>query len=191
MRADITKINAEVGVCLSVTAAISLMQASEFSKPSATVSWLLAALALLWRMKTRRLPQDASPMEIFHHEVSDGISDPIVLIAAGYCNDWVVKIANIPVGWVAAVLAVLSILIRVLGEALTSTSVQLKPMASPERLIVLIVACLGSVAELWLRSEVKFAQEVMRVALGLIVLGTAMTCINGVRAISRQLAGQR
>ena len=174
-------------VLMSILAAACLMQASEFSKPMATGLWLASAGLLIARLKLRRPAQDESKGDRFFRELSDAISDPILLMAAGYCNDWVVKIASVPVGWVAAVLAVLSILIRVLGESLGGIR---KPGAvdCAERLIILIVACLGSVFELWVCRDVKFAQEVMRVALGLLVIGGTASCVGQIRAIARSLA---
>jgi phosphatidylglycerophosphate synthase len=94
------------------------------------------------------------------NEVPDRLADPLLLIAAGYCTDWVVKIWGIPLGWVAAVLSVLTAYIRVLGGTLTGTQSFIGPMAKQHRMAVLTFACLGSIVELWLRPEAKFSEEV-------------------------------
>jgi len=121
------------------------------------------------------------------NEVPDRIADPLLLIAAGYCTDWVVKIWGIPLGWVAAVLSVLTAYIRVLGGTLTGTQSFIGPMAKQHRMAVLTLACLGSIVELWLRPQAKFAEEVMRYALLIIVVGCIITCWRRLSLIARQL----
>ena len=125
-----------------------------------------------------------------YNEVPDRIADPLLLMAAGYCNEWVVKLWGIPLGWVAAVLSVLTAYIRVLGGTLTGTQSFIGPMAKQHRMAVLTAACLGSIVELWLRHDGKPAQEVMRWALALIVVGSVVTCCRRLRLIAGQLREQ-
>ena len=125
-----------------------------------------------------------------YNEVPDRLADPLLLMAAGYCNDWVVKLCGIPLGWVAAVLSLLTAYIRVLGGTLTGTQSFIGPMAKQHRMAILTAACLGSIVELWVRQDGKCAQEVMRWALALIVTGSVVTCWRRLRLIAGQLREQ-
>ena len=182
----------------SLLAAVCLMKASEFpSRWVASGVWLGAAACIQLRLLCNRL---SGIMEIqgggnravggLYSEVLDCMADPLLLMAAGYCNDWVVKLAGIPLGWVAAVLSVLTACIRLLGGTLTDTQSFIGPMARPHRMAVLTAACLGGIAELWVRQDGKCAQEVMRWALALIVAGSVITCWRRLRLIAGQLQGQ-
>ena len=171
-------------VVSSLVAAVCLMQASDYARPLATVLWLGAAFALVLRMK-RPVPSDKR--DRLSLEIASAMGDALVLMAAGYCNDWVVKVGGVPVGWVAAVLAVSSALIRVLGEALAGQTFYLGPVTSSIRLQMLVAACWGSIVELWLRQDGKCAQEVMRVVLAFVVLGSVATCYRRFAAVRTAL----
>lgn len=150
--------------------------------------WLGAAAAIVARLGCRRAAAGkAGRTDRLWLELADPLADPWLLMAAGYCNDWVVKIAGIPVGWVAAVLAVLSAFIRMLGEVMTGQRVRLGPMNCTSRLLLLAIACCGSIAELWIRQDGKCAQEVMRWTLALIIVGSIATCIRRISAIARSI----
>jgi phosphatidylglycerophosphate synthase len=121
------------------------------------------------------------------NEVPDRLADPILLMAAGYCNDWVVKVGDVPIGWGAAVLCVITAYIRVLGGTLTGTQSFIGPMAKQHRMAVLTLACLGSIVELWVRKDAKWAEGVMKYALLIIVVGCIITCWRRLCLIARQL----
>jgi uncharacterized membrane protein YoaK (UPF0700 family) len=57
-------------------------------------------------------------------------------------------------------------------------------MAKQHRMAVLTFACLGSIAEVWLRHDGKPAEEVMRAALIVIVAGCVVTCWRRVARIA-------
>ncbi len=159
-----------------------------FDRRISTLIWLGAAVAIVARLGCRKVAAGKGGRgDRLWLELADPIADPWLIMAAGYCNDWVVKIAGIPVGWVAAVLAVLTALIRILGEALTGRQVRVGPMNCATRLIILAAACLGSIAELWIRQDGKCAQEVMRWTLALIIAGCVVTCMRRIAAMARSI----
>ena len=184
-----------LSLVFSVLAAVCLMKASDFSdKWAASAIWLGAALFIQLRLLCNLIDGmvaieggKKSAVGALYNEVPDRLADPLLMMAAGYCNDWVVKLCGIPVGWVAAVLSVLTAYIRVLGGTLTGTQSFIGPMAKQHRMAVLTAACLGSIVELWVRQDGKCAQEVMRWALTLIVVGCAVTCCRRLRLIANQL----
>ena len=187
-----------LSLVFSLMAAVCMMKASEYPcKWCASWVWLAAAVFIQLRLLCNLLDGmvaieggKKSAVGGLYNEVPDRIADPLLLMAAGYCNDWVVKVCGIPVGWVAAVLSVMTAYIRVLGGTLTGTQSFIGPMAKQHRMAVLTAACLGSIIELWVRQDGKCAEEVMRWALALIVIGSVVTCWRRLRLIACQLREQ-
>jgi phosphatidylglycerophosphate synthase len=179
----------------AIFGAVCLMTASHYCcKPCATWIWLGAVagiqLRLLCNMLDGMVAIEGGKKSIvggLYNEVPDRIADPILLMAAGYSNEWVVKLWGIPLGWVAAILALMTAYIRVLGGTLGVTQSFMGPMAKQHRMFVLTLACLGSIAELWLRKDGKPAENVMTVALAVIVLGSVVTCWRRLAGISREM----
>jgi len=175
--------------------AVCLMTASEgCCRTAASLLWLGAAVCIQLRLLCNLIDGMIaieggmkSPVGGLYNEVPDRIADPLLLMAAGYCSEWVVKLWGIPLGWVAAVLSVITAYIRVLGGTLTGAQNFTGPMAKQHRMAVLTFACLGSIAEVWLRHDGRPAQEVMRVALVVIVIGCVITCRRRVALIAREL----
>ncbi|MDB6140839.1 MAG: CDP-alcohol phosphatidyltransferase [Verrucomicrobiaceae bacterium] len=186
-----------LSIVFSVLAAVCLMKASDYPcKWCASWVWAGAAVFIQLRLLCNLLDGmvaieggKKSAVGGLYNEVPDRIADPLLLMAAGYCNDWVVKLWGMPLGWIAAVLALGTAYIRVLGGTLTGTQSFIGPMAKQHRMAVLTLACLGSIVELWVCPEIKFAQEVMRWALALIVAGSVVTCWRRLRLIAGQLRG--
>ena len=83
--------------------------------------------------------------EIFN-DFPDRISDILILVPAGYA------VPDLPhgplLGWSAALLAVFTAYVRLMGGAAGLTQSFIGPMAKPHRMATLTVACLLSVVEL-------------------------------------------
>jgi phosphatidylglycerophosphate synthase len=184
-----------LSLVFAIVGAVCIMKVSEYpSKACATLIWAFAAICIQLRLLCNLLDGMVaieggrqSPLGPLFNEVPDRLADPILLMAAGYCNDWVVKVGDIPVGWVAAVLSVLTAYIRVLGGTLTGTQSFIGPMAKQHRMAVLTLACLGSIVELWVRKDAKWAEGVMKYALTTIAVGCVITCFVRLCVIARQL----
>lgn len=182
-------------VVISIAGAACLMTASDACcKWGASLLWLGAAACIQLRLLCNLLDGmvaieggKKSVVGGLYNEVPDRIADPLLLMAAGYCNEWVVKLWDIPLGWVAAVLALMTAYIRVLGGTLGLTQSFMGPMAKQHRMFVLTVACLGSIAELWWRKDGKPAECVMTLALAVIVFGSVITCWRRLRLIASEL----
>jgi phosphatidylglycerophosphate synthase len=177
-------------VVFSILAAVCLMTASDVTSSHwlASLVWLGAAACIVLRqlcsMIGGRMAKPAAGGLFV--EVADRIADMIILMAAGYSNDWVVKLAGIPLGWVAAVLAMMTAFIRAQGAALTGTQTFAGPMARPHRMIVIALACLGALVEQWTSNDGK-VEHVMQAALAVIIVGSAITCVQRLRIITKQL----
>jgi phosphatidylglycerophosphate synthase len=163
-------------------------------KSAATLMWIGAAaciqLRLLCNLIDGMVAIEGGKKSVvggLFNEVPDRIADPLFLMAAGYCNDWVIKLWAMPLGWIAAVLALMTAYIRVLGGTLVGTQSFIGPMAKQHRMAVLTLACLLSIGELWWRQDGKPAENVMTVALAIIVVGSLVTCWRRLRLISADL----
>ncbi len=90
----------------AVMASVCLMTASlGCCKTAATLLWLGAALGIQLRLVCNLIDGMVaieggmkSPVGGLYNEVPDRIADPLLLIAAGYCNEWVVKALGHPAG---------------------------------------------------------------------------------------------
>jgi len=122
--------------------------------------------------------QRQSKVGDLYNEIPDRIEDVIILVGAGY------SVAHIffgsILGWSAAVGAVLTAYIRVLGVTLGASAHFCGPMAKPHRMAVLTVACL-------LESILFMKGYWLALALIIIILGTLITCIRRVSLIREEL----
>ena len=111
------------------------------------------------------------------NEVPDRLADSLFLASAG------IACGSPTLGWAASVLAVCSAYLRVLGASLTGGEHDFGgPMAKQQRMALLTVAALGTA--MW-------RVEVIQWGLGILVLGTVLTCWWRVRRLARKLNSGR
>jgi phosphatidylglycerophosphate synthase len=107
--------------------------------------------------------------EIFN-DMPDRFADVLILVGAGY------SIANYgwgrELGWLAAVLAVMTAYIRLLGGSMGVPQYFLGPMAKPHRMALLTAACVFSVFE----NYVGLGGKTMAFALIVMIAGMLVTC---------------
>lgn len=118
--------------------------------------------------------------DIFN-DLPDRISDALIIVPAGYA------ITSLPfgpcLGWVAAVAALLTAYVRVLGHSAGAPDFFVGPMAKPHRMAALTVACAFCVPAAWWGVQ----QVILYAALMIIAVGGAMTVIRRVVLIIRAL----
>jgi phosphatidylglycerophosphate synthase len=117
--------------------------------------------------------------ELFN-EIPDRVADALILAGAGYAlgrAGW-----GPALGWSAAVLAVLTAYIRVLGGSLGLAQDFSGPMAKQHRMFVLTMGALVAAMEIAIRGRVT----ALWIALVVIVIGAALTA--GLRIV--RIAGQ-
>lgn len=113
-----------------------------------------------------------------YNELPDRIADPIILIGAGYC------IGTQPLlGWLAAVMALLTAYVRALGVSAGASQQFCGPMAKPHRMATITVAAI--VQAMLPRND--FAYAVMNYALALICVGCVVTIIRRTSRIIAEL----
>ena len=118
------------------------------------------------------------------NEIPDRIADVLFLAAAGYAVTWFSWAESL--GWAAAVAAVLTAYVRVLGGSLGLEEHFSGPMAKPHRMAVLTTACLLSMIEV----AYGYEGRVLAVALAVIAAGSVVTFARRTRLLARELSGQ-
>jgi phosphatidylglycerophosphate synthase len=179
----------DAGVSPNVVSALSLVWAAEAavclvlagrSECSARIALLVGAAAgvqarLLCNLLDGLIAVEGgrrTPTGELFNEVPDRFADVLLLAAAGYA-------AGAPaIGWLAALLAVLTAYVRVLGGSLGLRQSFAGPMAKPHRMAVLTAACLLSCFG---------GLQVLRAAVWVILLGSSVTFVRRLSAIARDL----
>jgi phosphatidylglycerophosphate synthase len=118
------------------------------------------------------------------NEIPDRIADVLLLAAAGYAVTWFSWGETL--GWAAAVAAVLTAYVRVLGGSLGLEENFCGPMAKPHRMAVLTAACVLSMIEV----AYGYEGRVLAVALAVIAAGSILTFARRTRLLARELSGQ-
>lgn len=155
--------------------------------------WLLAIIGIQLRLIANLLDGmvaveggRASATGPLYNEVPDRLSDPILLIAAGYAY------SSDPVaGWAAAVLALLVAYTRAIAASVGAGQLFLGPMAKQHRMSVLtLVAMLALVIpSSWMQAITVSGRPIglLEVSLWIIVAGSAITAFRRLRAAATHL----
>jgi phosphatidylglycerophosphate synthase len=125
-----------------------------------------------------------SPAGEIWNDLPDRIADPLILVGAG------LGVRSLPggltLGWLAALLALLTAYVRVLGGSVGLPQSFAGPMAKPHRMFTITVGCVGSAVE----SALERPPRILHLALALVVAGSAATAVRRTIRIVRQLASR-
>ena len=146
--------------------------------------WLGAAAGIQLRLGANMLDGlvaveegKGSATGALYNEAPDRVEDALLLVAAGYA-------CGMPeLGYGATVLAFGTAYIRALGGALGFAQDFVGPMAKQHRMFVLTVGALAAMF-------VPDGAQAVRVALGVIVVGSALTCVIRLSRIAGLLREQ-
>jgi phosphatidylglycerophosphate synthase len=128
-----------------------------------------------------RLGSTAGPI---WNELPDRFSDVLLLAAAGYYAASGRMMFAVEAGWLCAALALLTAYLRELGRGLGFPADFSGPMAKPQRMAVLTIACGVSALEpLW-----GWRGETIMIALVVIAVGTSITAWRRTQTLARRLA---
>lgn len=130
----------------------------------------------------------ASPLGEVFNEVPDRISDSLIFVGAGFAAG-----GSPSLGFTAAILSVFVAYVRVFGNSIGERDLFLGPMAKPQRMATLTVACVYSacVPAAWLGgvgSGTWFGATSL--ALAVVVAGSAVTALRRLRRVTVQLRGR-
>lgn len=155
--------------------------------------WLLAIIGIQLRLVANLLDgmvaveggraSDTGPL---YNEVPDRLSDPILLIAAGYAY------SSEPVaGWAAAVLALLVAYTRAIAASVGAGQLFLGPMAKQQRMALLTLVAMAALVlpSSWLQASKIFNRPVglLEISLWIIVIGSVITVVRRLRAAANYL----
>jgi phosphatidylglycerophosphate synthase len=115
-----------------------------------------------------------------YNDLPDRISDCLIFAAAGYAVPW--KIGP-ELGWIAALLAVFTAYVRVLGGSTGTQMYFLGPMAKPQRIALMTAALLASAVEVY----VNWRGWMLGGALIVVIVGSVVTAIRRVTRIVHEL----
>jgi phosphatidylglycerophosphate synthase len=118
------------------------------------------------------------------NDMPDRIADLMIFVAAGYSLTgfgW-----GRELGWVAAVLAVLTAYVRLLGGSTGAAQYFIGPMAKQHRMAVMTVACVASVVEPLL----GWRGQIVAAALAIVILGSVVTLVRRTSRIIADLKAQ-
>jgi len=116
-----------------------------------------------------------------YNELPDRLSDALVLVGAGYAfpaQPW-----TQPLGWAAAVLAVITAYVRTLGAAAGTAQYFTGPMAKQQRMAIVTLACLATAIVLGFGRPIGF----MSAALVIVAAGCPVTILRRTRRIIQEL----
>ena len=112
-----------------------------------------------------------------YNEFPDRVADSLLIVALGYA-------AMYPwLGWLGALLAALTAYVRVFGGSAGLDQDFRGPMAKPQRMAVLTVACVIGAAELYWNGS----RRALLMAAVVIAAGSALTCFTRIRVMAIRL----
>jgi phosphatidylglycerophosphate synthase len=173
------------GAICALIGGAALLATPYTSSPLSRLLWLTAALMAQLRLQANLLDgmvaiaaNKASAVGELYNEVPDRISDPAILIALGYAA------GGIPaLGWLAALLAVLTAYIRMLGKAAGTGSDFVGPFAKQQRMFVVTILFVFIAA-----TPTSWQQwHPVPITLAILIVGTALTCVRRLARIAKKL----
>lgn len=116
-----------------------------------------------------------------YNDLPDRVADVVILAGAGYSVRYLAF--GVPLGWAAAVLALFTAYVRVLGGSLGVTQHFVGPMAKQHRMFTLTVATLLAAVE----TRLDMPSRAIPIGLGLIVVGSIVTVFRRVERIAGEV----
>jgi phosphatidylglycerophosphate synthase len=177
------------GVCFASTTAA-------FHSGSGTivrVLWIAAAVLMQGRLLANlfdgmvAIEQGrASAIGELYNEIPDRVSDAFILIGAGYALG-----SQIELGYLAAIMAVLTAYVRAVGKAITGQSEYIGPMAKQHRMAVLTLFCILSAvipAQWWMAEITIINVAPLGIVLLVIITGSIYTSFRRLKRIAVLMA---
>lgn len=115
-----------------------------------------------------------------YNDLPDRVADVLILVGAGYAATDLAY--GVTLGWAAAVLAVFTAYVRLLGGSLGVTQHFIGPMAKQHRMFTLTVAALAGAVETLL----DVPPRAIRIGLAVIVAGSIVTIVRRTIRIVRE-----
>ncbi len=129
------------------------------------------------------------PLGDLYNDLPDRFADVFILLGAGYgMRAWQLGVLDgAALGWLAALAAVLTAYVRVLGAQAGARQHFLGPMAKPHRMALMTLACLLAAGERLL----GWPPRGLAVALALVVVGCGITVVRRLVRIAADLRARK
>lgn len=128
----------------------------------------------------------ASPAGPIWNELPDRVADVLLLAGTGYGVQAAGLGGGAAIGWIAAVLAVLTAYVRELGRGLGQPADFSGPMAKPQRMATLMVFCVIAIFEPLWRGD----GQMLLCGLLVIAAGSLVTVVRRTRNLAGWLRGR-
>lgn len=174
-------------------AAVCLVETRAADWGVSRVLLVLAALFVQLRLLANLLDgmiavgsRRASAVGELYNEVPDRVADILILIGGGFAVG-----GNSALGYVAALVAVLTAYIRAFGNSVGVRGLFTGPMAKPQRMATMTAACIycACAPAGWPGGLASGAPGAVGVALALIIAGGLLTALRRVHRIAVKLRG--
>ena len=153
-----------------------------------TAALVLAAAAIQLRLLCNLLDGMLAVEEGFktrtgdiYNDLPDRVADVFILAGAGYSIQAVA--GGVTLGWAAAVMAVFTANVRLLGGSLGVTQHFIGPMAKQHRMFTLTIATLAAAVE----TTLGLPPRALRIGLVAIVAGSVVTSVRRTVRIAREV----
>ncbi|MCA1561033.1 MAG: CDP-alcohol phosphatidyltransferase family protein, partial [Acidobacteria bacterium] len=167
------------GVVVALAASVAFYLAPEQTGGGRAALLLVAAASIQLRLLCNLLDRMLAVEEGFkskigdiYNDLPDRVADVFILVGAGYSVRYLAF--GTTLGWAAAVLALFTAYVRVLGGSLELTQHFIGPMAKQHRMFTLTVVTLVAAVEALL----GMPPRAIRVGLAVIVAGSIVTAVR-------------
>lgn len=119
-----------------------------------------------------------------YNELPDRFSDAVILVGASYAvasSEYLHAL-----GWLAAVLSVITAYVRALGASAGCSQCFVGPMAKPQRMALLTVACMTMAGIAFAKMSINLIHP----TLAIISAGCIVTIIRRIRRIAKEMESQ-
>jgi phosphatidylglycerophosphate synthase len=177
------------GMCACLAAGVALgLTSIEYNR----FLWLVAAIGAQLRLTANMLDGmvalasgRSSKVGELYNEVPDRVSDAAVFIGAGYASS-----GNVPLGYMATILAIFTAYVRAAGKIAGGPNEFCGPMAKQHRMLVITLACLYCMAvprswQVFHLGDLHIG--VMTLALTVIIAGCLVTVVRRIHRTARAL----
>lgn len=179
------------GVAFALGASVAFFLIPELARGGRTALLLVAAATVQLRLLCNLLDGMLAVEEGFksktgeiYNDLPDRVADVFILVGAGYS---VRSLAyGVTLGWAAAVLALFTAYVRLLGGSLGLTQHFIGPMAKQHRMFTLTVVTLLAAVETLL----DMPPRAIRIGLGVIVAGSIVTAIRRTTRIADEVTAR-
>ena len=182
------------GVGFSILACLCCAGTAWVGGSTARILFVLAAILIQARLLANLFDGmvavesgKASPQGEIFNEVPDRVSDPLIFVGTGFAAG-----GSPSLGFLCAILSVFVAYLRVFGNSLGTRNLFLGPMAKPQRMATLTIACVYSALAPygWFGGPgSNDSTGAVSLALALIVLGTIVTAVRRLGRIAAQVRG--